>query len=165
LSLDFALCQLTFQGIGVTDLENVQPRTIVQIRKRYDAQRRAFFDELHSVVSDLQESGIEDADYVSAYLKDRAIKLDQARREYVEVLNAEGLQTFFSLLRASVSLPIADVISRHLHLSEPLSIAATVTAGALSIGAVLHKTHLARVRERLAKPTAFYLFVVGKKLG
>lgn len=163
-SLDFALCRLTFQGIGVENLENVPPAKIVSIRKRYDAERRAFFDEVHSIVNELQESGIESTEFVAGVLEDRAAKFNQARTEYTKVLKAEGLQTFFSLLRASVSLPIADLLGKHLMLSEPLSVAIAATAGAISVGAVLHNTHLARVKERLAKPTAFYLFQVGKRL-
>jgi hypothetical protein len=159
---DFALCELTFSGIGVRGLESVPAKTILQIRERYDAERRVFFDEIHATVAVLADSGAESGKFIEEFLHDRAQALTKARNDYAKAISGMKLQTFFTLLKTSFTLPIVDTLAAHFSISKPLSLEIAAAAGALGITGVLHQTHLNQVKERLAKPTAFYLYTVSK---
>lgn len=158
----FALCRLTFQTIGLKDAAAVPTDKIIQIRKKCDSERRAFVAEVQNIVGELANSTIESEDDCRQFIEEKAKGFQQAKEWLERSLRAMGVQTAYSLLRASCSIPIADVVAEHLTLGTPMSVAITAVAGVASISAVLHKTAFERDRERQANPTAFYLSEIAK---
>lgn len=162
---DVGLCTLTFKTIGVTDLRKQPISKILTFREKYDSERRAFADEIQNIVTELHNSGVSDSERLRAHLSERVRDLDKAARDYSQAAKGMGLQTASRMLRASFSLPIAELVAEHLALTGAVSMVIAGVTGVVSIGTELHKSHLDRVKARLANPSAFYLHKLSRKFG
>ena len=162
ITLNNLLCRLTFQTIGLKDPNTIPIDKIIQIRKKCDSERRAFVSEVQSIVDEMGKFTIESKKDWQQFIERKAKGFQKAKEWLERSLNAIRVQTAHSLLRASCSIPVADMVAKHLTLSTLMSVAIAATAGVASISAVLHKTAFERDKERRANPVAFYLSEIAK---
>jgi len=150
----FALCNLALESIGINNVSEVSPKTIVKIRRKYGDERKQFFKEMQKFVDTLSSQQIQDPRQISAYAMEKSKELMKSRKEYEKALRSIGLETAIDILKVSLSIPIVEKLADALTLGEPFVIA---VAGTIGISATMHKLHQQLSELRKDKPIPFYL--------
>jgi hypothetical protein len=156
-----ALCNLTFNSIGINDLSNISPKTIIKIRKRYDSERKDFVNEVQKFITELKGKEIQSENQLSYLIKDKAEELERKRISYEKAINGLGVGTVFELIKVGAILPIVDKIAKYFLTPEPTAL---VISGTLGIGAALYKTYYDRLKDRRTNPSIFYLSQISKTI-
>jgi|GEM_PF-3192470 hypothetical protein len=158
---DMALCNLTYESIGIQDLSKVSAAQIVNVRQKYDGERIAFVNEVQKYVDDLCQQDITSQRQLKFFLADKAAELKRKQQAYEKAVKGPGINTCFELAKVGTPLPLVGYIAKYLTISEPITVLAS---GSIAVGALLFKIRHDRLREQQSKPIGFYLSQLSRDL-
>lgn len=158
---EMALCNLTYESIGIQDFSKVSADQIVNVRQKYDGERIAFVTEVQKYVDDLQRADIKSQRQLKFFLTDKASDLKRKKQDYEKAIKSTEMNTCVELVKIGTRLPLIGYVAKCLTISEPMSLMAS---GSLAVGVLLFKIRHDRLKEQQSKPIGFYLSQLSKNL-
>jgi len=158
------VASLTINLVVPANLDNLEPRRLLDFRDRYSDERAAFQQQVRDMVSDLRSDGIEDPKALHDHLQIRYEKFLQPQLADLKrrLLDAR-ISTARAVLNIKTSLPARTVVAG-VFAQAPMPLVATATV-ALGVWQVWRDHREARRRVLQERPSAAYLYRLERGLG
>lgn len=158
------VASLTIKLVVPANLDNVEPRRLLDFRARYKAERAAFQQQVRDMVSELRGGGIEDPQALHDHLQIQYEKfLEPQLADLERRLRDAKIDTVSAVLNVKTSLP-AQTVGAGLFAHAPAPLIATATV-ALGVWQVWRDHRQAQRQVLQERPAAAYLYRLERDLG
>lgn len=149
------LACLSFQCIGIENLNDIAPKTIVKFRSKYEDERFAYLDSLSNSITKLNNSEIKSERHLDCLLRDSSKRLNQNIRDIKGALKGLNIQTVPYLIGVSTTVPLLSEMAKLMSIANPIL---TVGASAIGIAGILARISVERKRIFRGNRVGAYLF-------